>query len=238
VAAQQVQSERGAALAEGEARRLRSRIAELEAEAAAARRGGRESREVGTMRARLLLDALLDTAQGLRRELALPPVTIAPADTVNAVVPPAGEPLTADQGRSAADPGLLSELLALPRVHLVVDGYNVTKTAWPETPLATQRTRLLTGLGAIVARCGAELTVVFDGADLRHAPATSAPRGVRVLFSPAGVSADDVIKELVAAEPPGRPLVVASSDREIADAVAASGARAVAALALVGLLQR
>jgi predicted RNA-binding protein with PIN domain len=190
------------------------------------------------MRARLLLDSLLDTALGLRRELALAPVTISPADTVNAVVPPSGGPVPADQGRSAADPGLLSELLMLPRAHLVVDGYNVTKTAWPATPLEAQRTRLLNELGSVVARSGAEVTVVFDGADLGHAPPTTAPRGVRVLFSPAGVSADDVIRDLVAAEPPGRPLVVASSDREVADGVSASGARAVAALALVGLLQR
>ena len=34
------------------------------------------------------------------------------------------------------------------------------------------------------------------------------PRGVRVLFSPVGVIADDVIRELVGAEPQGRPVVV------------------------------
>ena len=40
------------------------------------------------------------------------------------------------------DPLLLDELLALPRAHLVVDGYNVTKTAWPELSLERQRERL------------------------------------------------------------------------------------------------
>ena len=39
---------------------------------------------------------------------------------------------------------------------------------------------------------------------------------MRVLFSPLGVIADDVIRELVAAEPQGRPLVVVSSDQEVA----------------------
>ncbi len=52
---------------------------------------------------------------------------------------------------------------------------------------------------------------------------------MRVLYSPAGVIADDVIRELVAAEPQGRPLVVVSSDQEVAGDVVRAGARAVAA---------
>ena len=44
-----------------------------------------------------------------------------------------------------------------------------------------------------------------------------APRGVRVLFSAPGEIADDVIRRLVAAEPEGRPLMVVSSDKEVAD---------------------
>jgi predicted RNA-binding protein with PIN domain len=220
-------------------RRFRARIRELEAELATARRGARESRTAGTMRARLLLDTLLETAQGLRRELALPPVTTSFADTVDAVVPPpVGSSGAAGAALGSADPALLSELLNLPRMHLVVDGYNVTKTAWPATVLQSQRERLVAGLGALAARTGAEVTVVFDGADLKHPPPTGSPRGVRVLFSPPGVIADDVIRALVEAEPSGRPLVVVSSDREVADGVESAGARAVAAAALVGLLDR
>jgi len=58
------------------------------------------------------------------------------------------------------------------------------------------------------------------------------------VFSPEGVIADDVIRKYVAAEPPGRVVVVATSDREVARDVAADGARAVAAEALVGVLRR
>ena len=220
-------------------RRSRTRIRELEAELATARRGARESRTSGTMRARLLLDTLLETAQGLRRELALPPVTTSFADTVDAVVPPAAGPaVVAGPARGNQDPALLSELLRLPRVHLIVDGYNVTKTAWPTAVLQSQRERLLAGLGAVAAQTGAEVTVVFDGADLKYPPPTGSPRGVRVRFSPPGVIADDVIRALVEAEPTGRPVVVVSSDKEVADGVESAGARPVAAVALVGLLDR
>ena len=48
-------------------------------------------------------------------------------------------------------PGL-DALLAVPTLHLVVDGYNVSKTGYPELPLADQRSRLITQLGALAAR--------------------------------------------------------------------------------------
>jgi hypothetical protein len=50
-------------------------------------------------------------------------------------------------------------------------------------------------------------------------------RGIRVLFSPPGVIADDVIRDLVRAEPAGRVLIVVSSDRQIVEAVSRDGAR-------------
>ena len=185
------------------------------------------------MRLRLLVDTLVDAANGLRRELALPPVRQRPADTVAAQVPEVEDPLG---GPEDALP--LDALLALPQVHLVVDGYNVTKTAWPALPLETQRTRLVTALGGMVAQTGAEITCVFDGAALASPPQLSVPRGVRVRFSPEGVTADEVIRQIAAAEPPGRPVVVVSSDREIADGIRRSGGRPIPADALVRLLVR
>ncbi|GAA5034579.1 NYN domain-containing protein [Actinopolymorpha pittospori] len=221
------------ARADAELRRLRARIADAEAAIEASRRSSREDRDVASVRLRLLLDTLVDAAQGLRRELALPPALSRPADTVLAREPAAGGSISGPE-----DVVSLETLVALPQVHLVVDGYNVTKTAWPVLPLETQRTRLVTMLGGLAARTGAEITCVFDGAKLPAPPPVSAPRGVRVRFSPAGVSADDVIRQLVAAEPVGRPVVVVSSDREIADGIRRSGARPVPAEALVRLLAR
>ena len=91
-----------------------------------------------------------------------------------------------DPGRSSAraleadDPARLDQLLALPRVHLIVDGYNVTKRGFGDLSLEQQRSRLVAALAAIAAQTGAETTVVFDGADKLNA-IPGIPRGLRVL---------------------------------------------------------
>ncbi|HEU4948626.1 MAG TPA: NYN domain-containing protein [Kribbella sp.] len=219
-----------------ELRKLRARVTELEAVEHAARRTAGQERELASVRTRLLLDTLVEAAGGLRRELALPPGgELRPADTVAGV-----EPSAAPVGRSAPgdDPALLDDLLSLPQVHLIVDGYNVTKTAWPTSPLHSQRQRLVTALGALVAQRRVEVTVVFDGAELSGPVQLHSPRGVRVRFSPAGVTADEVIRQLVRAEPPGRPVVVVSSDREIAESIVTMGARALAATSLTARIAR
>ncbi|WP_030206512.1 NYN domain-containing protein [Streptomyces sp. NRRL S-87] len=227
------------AAAESEGRRLKSRLAEVEAALEASRRSAREGRSVEDMRLRLLLDTVLESAQGLRRELALPPASVRPADTVDAVEPGRMTPKDiAARALSETDPALLDQLLALPQVHLVVDGYNVTKTGYPTMPLEKQRLRLLGGLSMLAAQTGAEVTCVFDGAELAAPVLLAPPRGVRVLFSKAGVTADELIRQLVRAEPPGRPVVVASTDREVADGVARAGARPVASLLLLKRLSR
>jgi predicted RNA-binding protein with PIN domain len=59
---------------------------------------------------------------------------------------------------------------------------------------------------------------------------------VKVLFSPPGVIADDVIRQLVDAEPEGRVVVVVTDDRAILADVARSGARTAGSQALVKLL--
>ncbi|GAA1364647.1 NYN domain-containing protein [Streptomyces beijiangensis] len=228
-----------AAAAEAEARRLKARLGEAEASAEAGRRAVREGRSVEDMRLRLLLDTVLDAAQGLRRELALPPATQRPADLVDAVEPGRMSPKDiAARALSDMDPALLDQLLALPQAHLVVDGYNVTKTGYPQLPLEKQRLRLLGGLSMLAAQTGAEMTCVFDGAELAAPVLLAPPRGVRVLFSKPGVTADELIRQLVRAEPSGRPVVVVSTDREVADGVAKSGARPVASALLLKRLSR
>ncbi|WP_018545548.1 NYN domain-containing protein [Streptomyces sp. LaPpAH-108] len=220
--------------AESESRRLKARLGEAEAALEATRRAAREGRSVEDMRVRLLLDTVLESAQGLRRELALPPVSVRPAETVDAVEPGRMTPKDiAARALSEHDPAILDQLLALPQAHLVVDGYNVTKTGYPQMPLEKQRLRLLGQLSALAAQTGAEVTCVFDGAELAAPVLLAPPRGVRVLFSKPGVTADELIRQLVRAEPPGRPVIVASTDREVADGVARSGARPVASAVLL-----
>ncbi|MBQ0829994.1 NYN domain-containing protein [Streptomyces tagetis] len=225
--------------AESENRRLKARLGEAEAALEATRKAAREGRSVEDMRVRLLLDTLLDATQGLRRELALPPVSVRPAETVDAVEP--GRMSAKDiaaRALSEHDPAILDQLLALPQAHLVVDGYNVTKTGYPQMPLEKQRLRLLGQLSQLAAQTGAETTCVFDGAELAAPVLLAPPRGVRVLFSKPGVTADELIRQLVRAEPPGRPVVVVSTDREVADGIARAGARPVASAVLLKRFSR
>jgi predicted RNA-binding protein with PIN domain len=202
---------------EAELRRLRSRITELERASGSARREAKAERDVDDARLWLLVETLREAAAGIRRELALAPPSLRPADLLDggSQVAPV---------RRLEDPQDVDRLLAVPNVHLVVDGYNVTKTGYPELALADQRARLIAALAPLAARTGAEVTIAFDGSDARPPAQPRVPRGVRVLFSAAGETADDLIRRLVAAEPPGRPLVVVTSDQQIVTDVLAAGA--------------
>ena len=237
VAAARASAGAAAEQAAEEVRRARLRVEEAEAALLASRRAVREGRSLEDTRARLLLDTVVDAAGALRRELALPPVSALPADLVEAAVP--GEAVTVDERALLSDdPALLDQLVSLPQAHLIVDGYNVTKTGFPDLSLENQRTRLLTGLSHLAARSGAEVTCCFDGAALEGRVPAAAARGVRVLFSRAGETADELIRRLVRAEPQGRPVCVVSSDREVADGIRRAGARPVSAAALVRRLDR
>src|SRR5262249_4781798 len=129
-------------------------------------------------------------------------------------------------------------LLALPRVHLVVDGYNVTKTGYGALPLADQRARLVGALASVAGRAPAAGACVFGGAALGGPGVFTPPPRGRGVFSPSGRAADEVIRRLVAEEPPGRPVVVVSSDREVVDGVRRRGAHPVSSEALLRRLDR
>ena len=220
-----------------ELRQLRAQLARLGESSGDQRRAARSDRDEATLRARLLLETIIDSASGLRRELALPTVAGSPGARVEAELVSEGTRESSAAGSlSATDPALLEQYLCLPRCRLLVDGYNVSKQAWPTSSLEVQRSRLLTGLASLVARTGAETTVVFDAAASASRPVVSTPRGVKVLFSPHGVIADDVIRQLVSAEPEGRVVVVVTDDREVLTDVAGAGARTVGSRALAELL--
>jgi predicted RNA-binding protein with PIN domain len=223
---------------DAELRRLRARLADAEATAGANRQSAKEARQVDDARLWLLLETIGQAAVGLRRELALEPSHLLPADVVAAES--AARP-GVDVGRARAldadDPARLDQLLSLPKAHLVVDGYNVTKTGFPDVSLEQQRGRLVSGLGGLAAQTGAEVTVVFDGAE-RVVGLPPAPRGVRVLFSRKGETADELIRRLVRAEPAGRPIVVISSDKEVADGVRRHGAYPLSSATLLRRLAR
>ncbi|MFI6757881.1 NYN domain-containing protein [Micromonospora sp. NPDC050417] len=222
---------------DAELRRIRARLAEAEAVAGATRQTAKEARSVDDARLWLLLETIGQAAVGLRRELALDPAERMPADYVADAFAERPAAATSARALDTDDPARLDELLAMPRVHLVADGYNVTKRGFGEMSLEQQRKRLITGLGGLAAQTGAEVTVVFDGAERMHG-LPPAPRGVRVLFSRKGETADELIRRLVRAEPVGRPVVVVSSDREVADGVRRHGAYPLGADSLLRRLSR
>jgi predicted RNA-binding protein with PIN domain len=225
---------------DAEVRRLKAKLAEAETAAGAARQSAKDQRAVDDARLWLLLETIGQAAAGLRRELALDPTERLPADFVADTA--ADRPEDAAGGRAARgadadDPARLDQLLGLPRVHLIVDGYNVTKKGFGEISLEQQRSRLVNGLGGLAAQTRAEVTAVFDGAE-RVVGLPPSPRGVRVLFSKKGETADELIRRLVRAEPAGRPIVVISSDKEVIDGVRRHGAYPLSADALLRRLSR
>ncbi|GAA4920985.1 putative RNA-binding protein with PIN domain [Actinomycetospora succinea] len=197
-----------------------------------ARRASVEARRADDARLALLVDTVAGAAEGLRQELGL---RVGDTGSRPAELVGAGSGTTPKA--RVTDPAALDRLLALPEVHLMVDGYNVTKTGWPELSLAAQRERLVAALAPLTARTGAETTLVFDGAGITGVP-THSVRGVRVLFSEPGVIADDLIRSLVGAEPEGRPLVVVTSDRAVVDSVRRQGAHPVPSSVLLARLSR
>ncbi|MBA3490307.1 MAG: NYN domain-containing protein [Longispora sp.] len=223
---------------EAELRRMRAKLADVEETLDVSRQDGRDSRALDDARAWLLLETISQAAQGLRRELSLEPTDLLPADVIAAATADRPGSMSAThRALDSNDPARLDQLLALPKAHLVVDGYNVTKSAFGDLSLEQQRNRLITGLGGIGAQSGAEVTCVFDGADRVHG-LPPPPRGVRVLFSRKGETADELIRRLVRGEPAGRPVIVVSTDHEVADGVRRHGAYPLASEVLARRLGR
>jgi len=130
-------------------------------------------------------------------------------------------------------------MVATPGMVMLVDGYNVTLSGWPELELELQRERLIDGLAAVQSRTDLGVVVVFDGAEAgRDLPPSSRLRGVQVRFTDPGVEADDVIIDAVRSLPSHRPVTVVSSDRRVRDGAAAGGANLLESQQLLGLLRR
>jgi predicted RNA-binding protein with PIN domain len=113
---------------------------------------------------------------------------------------------------------------------LIVDGNNVIGSRpdgwWRDRAAATRR--VVGQLAEWAAATGETVTVVFDGAppdDL------DAPEAVDVRFARHGGrnAADDVIAQLVAADPRPERLRVVTSDAELAERVRAHGADVIGA---------
>ncbi len=130
-------------------------------------------------------------------------------------------------------------LVGVAGIVLLVDGYNVSLAGWPDDELAAQRQYLLDRLATLAARRGPAVWVIFDGAEypLLPPPGTARP-AVRMVFSKAGVDADEVIIARVDQLPASTPVLVATSDRRVADEVRRRGANVISTPQMLAVLGR
>jgi predicted RNA-binding protein with PIN domain len=128
-------------------------------------------------------------------------------------------------------------LLRAPGALVLVDGYNVAKLAWPDAELIVQRERCLDLVDDVARRFGSEIGVVFDGADVVGGH-SRVRRLARVSYSPADVSADDVLRAEVAATPPERPVVLVTNDQAVRRDVVAAGGNLIRSDAFLELATR
>jgi predicted RNA-binding protein with PIN domain len=160
-----------------------------------------------------------------------------PAASTEVVRPQRRTPLPVPRGLPEDSTPVAVEWLRARRLVLVVDGYNVAKDAWPSLALAVQRERLLDLLTELEARHGTRVEVVFDGADI--GPTRPAGyRRVRVVFSPPGVTADEVIVGAVTTLDPAVPVAVATDDAAVREAVRRRGANVIGARQLLAAARR
>ncbi len=160
--------------------------------------------------------------------LASPPASGAPAPVKRKALPMPGGVL--------GDSSAAAEHLLRSGASVVVDGYNVAKLAWPGLDLEGQRVVVLDAIENLARRFGSDITVVFDGADVVGA-AADGRRIVRVVYSPADVIADDLIRDEVRRLPPSRPVVVVTNDHEIVRDVRAMGANTLSSDQLIALMR-
>lgn len=113
-------------------------------------------------------------------------------------------------------------------VHIVIDGYNLihqslTFSAVERRSLEEGRDALLACLASYKRLKHHPITVVFDGAHAdTHMERRTRRKGIHILFSRPGESADSVIKRIVIQE--RERSVVVTSDREVAGFAAKHGA--------------
>ena len=223
-----------------ERRRLESEVESLKDQLDRIRKAGREHERLASARLWLLMETLSGTATGLRRELGLEPVPDRPADYIADELCAEPEERTAEgsRGLEQTDPQRLDHLLSLPepashRRRLQRHDLGLGRDA--DARAAAQPARAGPGHGRGADERGDHGGLRRGGRDLRG---QANARGVRVLFSAKGQIADDVVVELVRVEPEGRPVVVVSSDQEVAMRVRREGAFPVPSPVLVRWLQR
>ena len=146
--------------------------------------------------------------------------------------------LAVPKGRFEDAPETLTEWLGADGVHLLVDGYNVSKAVggFGDLALADQRQRLVDELGRLARRHGIKATIVFDGSDVPPGTRRRNRSPVAVEYSSPNEIADDhLIARLETL--PRHPVVVVTNDRELQDRARAEGATIATSNQLLGLIR-
>lgn len=129
--------------------------------------------------------------------------------------------------------------------HLLVDGYNIAH-AWPELRRVLQREGREAARAALVARLRVlhdferwRVSVVFDGRGTEIAIERPTPQATfSVLYTPAGMTADDLIEQLAAQAATPREVAVATADQAERDTIEAAGAQVFSPEQLAGWVDR
>lgn len=151
-------------------------------------------------------------------------------------------PPPAQRSPLAVPGGLLSDSLAAatylldrPDVVVMIDGYNAVLDPWTDGHLSQRRAVLLSALDAFISHRGPRVLVVFDGS---HDAAGGGERRLsRIVYSPPGVIADDMICAEVQSLPTSASVVVVTDDQELARRVRRQGANTVSVAHLWGVLR-
>ena len=119
-------------------------------------------------------------------------------------------------------------------VHIIIDGYNLIRrsarlSVLDRRDLEAGRETLVDMLAAYKKFKAHRITVVFDGTcAAAFSPQRNRHKGISILFSRNGETADDVIIKMARKE--GAKAVVVSSDRQITQAASTAGAATVGAV--------
>jgi predicted RNA-binding protein with PIN domain len=212
---------------EADVRRMRGEL-DLARDRAAMTKAALDARELASAasEAEQLAGRLRDIERKMKTPVAVRPARERPPAPATRTVPDLPPGLAADA------PAGLEGMLRTPDVVLAIDGYNVTKLAWPDATAADQRERLAVAVTALHRRLGCQVTIVFDG-DGSPYRAPLRREGIRVLFSDAQEEADELLVRVVAGLPKRMPVVVASSDAWVREHAAHEGAVVVGAAALI-----
>lgn len=119
-------------------------------------------------------------------------------------------------------------------IHIIIDGYNLIRQSKYLSTLDLQdiqlgREALIDMLAAYKRIKAHRITVVFDGTRAPHlAQQRDRQKGISIIFSHHGESADAVIKKMAGGEK--QKALVVSSDQDIVQAANSSGAATVSAV--------